>query len=173
MTDRALAGEALPELPLAKHSYLEPVSPLISRGRPLYTEEQAREYGLQCYAAGVAASSSMLEQAVEALEMAQTGLKWYRDMHPEDTDGSDDEADAEIDATLTALRAHLKPDTEVHSTAPQTKAASGVEADALPLTRLDALARLYAASYASPHHFTMSVEGLRNLIEALKEPSNG
>lgn len=104
MTDRALAGEALPELPLAKHSYLEPVSPLISRGRPLYTEEQVREHGLQCYAAGVAASSSLLEQAVEALESAHLAMRasWNgcRSVHGAEVD--------RVGATLTALRAHMK-----------------------------------------------------------------
>jgi hypothetical protein len=34
----------------------------------------------------------------------------------------------------------------------------------LPLTKLDKLARVYCSSYASPHHMTFTVEGLRNLI---------
>jgi hypothetical protein len=38
--------------------------------------------------------------------------------------------------------------------------------EALPLTKLDELARHYSESYASPHHFTLSVEGLRRLIAA-------
>lgn len=45
---------------------------------------------------------------------------------------------------------------------------SGVAPSQAPsLSRLDELAKVYAASYASPHHFTLSVEGLRNLIAAL------
>jgi hypothetical protein len=33
------------------------------------------------------------------------------------------------------------------------------------LTRIDELARAYATNYASPHHFTLSVNGLRTLME--------
>jgi hypothetical protein len=36
----------------------------------------------------------------------------------------------------------------------------------LSLSALDELARVYAASYASPHHITFTVEGLRQLIAA-------
>ena len=34
------------------------------------------------------------------------------------------------------------------------------------LTDIDALAKLYCGSYASPHHITFTVEGLRNMIQA-------
>jgi hypothetical protein len=34
----------------------------------------------------------------------------------------------------------------------------------LSLIRLNELAKVYASSYASPHHITFTVEGLRNLI---------
>lgn len=50
--------------------------------------------------------------ALEALETAKTGLQWYRDMHPEDVDASDDEADQEIDAALSLLRAALETPSE-------------------------------------------------------------
>lgn len=40
-----------------------------------------------------------------------------------------------------------------------------VQAD---LTQLDALAKVYASSYASPHHITFTVEGLRNLIASME-----
>lgn len=43
---------------------------------------------------------------------------------------------------------------------------AGGEAEAPSLTELNELAKQYATSYASPHHFTLSVEGLRNLIAA-------
>ena len=35
----------------------------------------------------------------------------------------------------------------------------------LSLSELSNLALLYSASYASPHHFVMSVNGLRNLLD--------
>lgn len=50
-------------------------------------------------------SAELLKQALEALETASNGLSWYRDRHPESTDGSDDEADLEIEAAIAALRA--------------------------------------------------------------------
>lgn len=36
----------------------------------------------------------------------------------------------------------------------------------LSLTEIDALARVYTSDYASPHHITFTVDGLRSLIEA-------
>lgn len=43
---------------------------------------------------------------------------------------------------------------------------------ALPdLGKLDELAKVHAASYASPHHFTMSVNGLREVVAALQLPA--
>jgi len=36
------------------------------------------------------------QMALGALRMARDGLKWYQDSHPESSDGSDDEAMAEI-----------------------------------------------------------------------------
>lgn len=45
----------------------------------------------------------VIEQARVALETAKNGLAWYRDRHPEDADGSDDEADARIAAALRAI----------------------------------------------------------------------
>ena len=47
--------------------------------------------------------------AIEALEMARAGLQWYRDRHPEDVDGSDDEADRKIEAAIAELRAAPTP----------------------------------------------------------------
>lgn len=35
------------------------------------------------------------------------------------------------------------------------------------LSALDELAKVYASNYASPHHITFTVEGLRNLLEHL------
>lgn len=64
-----------------------------------------------------------------------------------------------------------QPNTEKsHSALPSSQPASDVKDEGLSLTRLDALARLYASSYASPHHITFTVEGLRNLIDALSSP---
>jgi len=37
------------------------------------------------------------------------------------------------------------------------------------LGQLDQLAQNYATSYASPHHFVLSVSALRNLIAALRQ----
>ena len=51
----------------------------------------------------IAALEAALEQARIALEPAKNGLAWYRDRHPEDADGSDDEAAARIDAALRAI----------------------------------------------------------------------
>lgn len=122
----------------------------------------------------VALPRSDLEQAVQALEGIASATdpdSAEENYRADDREGCLDYVFATARAALTALRAHLKPDIEVHRAAPQTEAASVVQADAIPLTRLDALARVYAASYASPHHFTMGVEGLRNLIDALKEPT--
>lgn len=48
-------------------------------------------------------AEAALEQARGALEPAKNGLAWYRDRHPEDADGSDDEADARIAAALRAI----------------------------------------------------------------------
>lgn len=43
---------------------------------------------------------SVVQDMLEALEEAREGLRWYQDAHPEDTDGSDDEAMARIDAAI-------------------------------------------------------------------------
>lgn len=43
---------------------------------------------------------------------------------------------------------------------------------ALPdLGKLNELAKVHALSYASPHHFTMSVNGLREVVSALQPPA--
>jgi len=39
------------------------------------------------------------------------------------------------------------------------------------LGKLDELAKVHALSYASPHHFTMSVNGLREVIAELQLPA--
>ena len=39
------------------------------------------------------------------------------------------------------------------------------------LGKLDELAKVHALSYASPHHFTMSVNGLREVIAELQPPA--
>ena len=44
-----------------------------------------------------------IQQALDALETAKNGLEWYKDNHPEEVDGSDDEAAATIDAAFAAL----------------------------------------------------------------------
>lgn len=49
-----------------------------------------------------------MRKGLEALEMAQSGLQWYRVAHPEEVDGSDDEADAGIESALAALRSALE-----------------------------------------------------------------
>lgn len=45
--------------------------------------------------------------ALEALETAKNGLLWYADAHPEDVNGSDDGAMADIDEAISALEADL------------------------------------------------------------------
>lgn len=61
---------------------------------------------------------------------------------------------------------------EIRSLASRIGALAG-PGDAPSLTDLDALAKVYSTSYASPHHFTMGVEGLRNLLAATPNPGNG
>ncbi len=58
-------------------------------------------------AAALQQVSDVVVRLVEALTTAQNGLEWYRDRHPEDTDGSDDEADAEFDQAIAAARTAL------------------------------------------------------------------
>lgn len=50
------------------------------------------------------------DQLVEALELALTGLKWYRDSFPDAADGSDDEADATIAAAVALLQSLPDPE---------------------------------------------------------------
>jgi hypothetical protein len=45
-----------------------------------------------------------LELAIEALESAQNGLRWYRDAHPKDDSEADNEADELIERALAGLR---------------------------------------------------------------------
>ena len=49
----------------------------------------------------------LLQQAIDALTIAHSGLLWYREMLPEYVDGSDDEADAEITQAITALESAI------------------------------------------------------------------
>lgn len=56
---------------------------------------------------GVTPESDAMQVAIDALEMAQTGLQWYRGMMPEYVDGSDDEADEQIAAAIAGLRTAL------------------------------------------------------------------
>jgi hypothetical protein len=46
-----------------------------------------------------------ITKAIEALETAESGLRWYIDMCPQFARECDDEALAEIDVALSALRA--------------------------------------------------------------------
>lgn len=46
-----------------------------------------------------------LEEAILALEAAQSGLQWYQDMYPEEVDGSDDEANLQIETAIKDLQA--------------------------------------------------------------------
>lgn len=46
-----------------------------------------------------------LEEAILALEAAQSGLQWYQDMHPEEVNGSDDEANLQIETAIKDLQA--------------------------------------------------------------------
>lgn len=48
-----------------------------------------------------------LRDAESALEAARNGLEWYTISHPEDVNGSDDEAIAQIDAATHTIRAAL------------------------------------------------------------------
>ena len=52
----------------------------------------------------------VIKLLVESLQDAKAGLQWYQDMHPEHTDGSDDEAMERIDAALDAAKAINQPD---------------------------------------------------------------
>ena len=45
-----------------------------------------------------------MQQALNALEMAQAGLEWYRDAQPENVNGSDEEADEVIGDAMQVLR---------------------------------------------------------------------
>lgn len=58
------------------------------------------------FAADVIAAHERIRAAapdlLAALEMARNGLLWYRDACPQQAEGSDDEALAQIDAALTA-----------------------------------------------------------------------
>lgn len=51
--------------------------------------------------------TALIQQALDALERAQAGLQWYQDSNPEQADGSDDEANAELDKAIAALQARL------------------------------------------------------------------
>lgn len=42
--------------------------------------------------------------AIDALETAMNGLKWYQDMHPEDASQADGEANADFESALAQLR---------------------------------------------------------------------
>lgn len=53
---------------------------------------------------------NVIQQAIEALEEAQTGLAWYRDRNPEQSDGSDDEAALRIEHAIHNLRAAQEGD---------------------------------------------------------------
>jgi hypothetical protein len=48
------------------------------------------------------ARDSVTADLLAALEEARAGLLWYRDMHPESADGSDDETLERIDAAILA-----------------------------------------------------------------------
>lgn len=39
-------------------------------------------------------------ELLEALQLAYNGLRWYQEQHPESADGSDDEANARIEAAI-------------------------------------------------------------------------
>ncbi len=70
-------------------------------------------------------SGTVFAQAIEALEAAKNGLQWYRGLMPQCVDGSDDEADAQIDAAIASLRsadAGVQPADTVQpiATAPKT-----------------------------------------------------
>ncbi|WP_342617163.1 hypothetical protein [Rhodoferax sp. GW822-FHT02A01] len=55
-----------------------------------------------------AQAKEALEAARDALDTAKTGLDWYRDRCPEAVDGSDDEANEQIDAALTRINEVLE-----------------------------------------------------------------
>lgn len=45
-----------------------------------------------------------MRAALDALDIQQTGLQWYRDAYPVDHNGDDDEADAKVSAAENGLR---------------------------------------------------------------------
>ena len=58
---------------------------------------------------------------------------------------------------------------EVYTAQPlKAEQAKDAAEDAPDLTKLDELAKAHAINYASPHHFTMSVNGLREIIRAAR-----
>jgi hypothetical protein len=52
---------------------------------------------------------SPIEQAIEAMELAQRMVDWCRNLHPQQLGQADHEADAQIDAALAALRSMPEP----------------------------------------------------------------
>lgn len=93
------------------------------------------------YTAGV---SDALSTPTKLMESGQTGTDWSQ--KPNDAD---------------AIRSAKAGSIE----------AAGAVPGVLDLSALNVLARVYASSYASPHHITFTVEGLRQLIaEALASP---
>lgn len=83
-------------------------------------------------------------------------------------------SDKEIDAAMDEVWGSVWERDEFRAFARAILSRAGIgesRREPLPLTRLNELAKVYALSYASPHHFTMSCEGLRSLIEGItKEP---
>lgn len=51
--------------------------------------------------------TALIQRTLDALESAKAGLQWYQDMNPEQTSGTDDEANAELDDVISELHKRL------------------------------------------------------------------
>lgn len=70
--------------------------------------QRSRENAADRAAAELRAQHALIVQMREALDTANTGLRWYQESSPQFVDGSDDEANAEISAALAAADQYLK-----------------------------------------------------------------
>lgn len=64
-------------------------------------------------------STALIQQLRDALQSAMDGLAWYRDRYPEAVDGSDDEAEAEHAAAITAADTAMAQPVPVQAVAPE------------------------------------------------------
>ena len=58
-----------------------------------------------------------VQQVLDAMETASNGLEWYRDAFPEVVNGSDDEANSQIEAAISLLQSKLAEKDDVEPVA--------------------------------------------------------